>query len=293
MSFFSKKDYGIISYQDTKSTHIKLLYSSLLIFCFILVFICLAPVLWILVSSLKDVRELSAVPATFIPKTFHPEKIAQVWNSLHFGKNYVNSLIVVAGSVVCSVVFNGLAGYGISVLRPAGSKILFALILGSLMVPATTSLVPLFINIKSLNLNNSFLPLWLVCGANAFNVLLYKSFFDGIPRSLIEAARIDGCNDFKMFTKIIMPLSKAVNMVVVIFTLNAAWSDFLLPLLVLKDSSQHTVILKIYYMTVSNIAFAVDYRLIALGFSIIPPAILFIFFQKYITKGISMTGIKG
>ncbi|WP_242851285.1 carbohydrate ABC transporter permease [Clostridium sp. DMHC 10] len=161
------------------------------------------------------------------------------------------------------------------------------------MVPATTNLVPIFKNIVGVHLTNSFIPLWLSFGANAFNVLLYKSFFDGIPRSLIEAARLDGCNDFQIFYKLILPLSKAVNMVVIIFSLNAAWSDFLLPMLVLKDTDKYTVMLKIYYMSTGNNAFSVDYRLLALGFSIIPPAILFIFFQKYITKGLALSGIKG
>lgn len=293
MSALNEKNCGVIGPYDLKTTPVKILYGVMIVFCIILTFICLVPLLWIMLSSLKDIKEFAAIPPTIIPRSLHFEKIPEMWKTLNFGKYCTNSLFYVVGCVVCTVVFNGLAGYAISILKPKGSKVIFSLILWSLMVPATISMVPLFKNIVALKMIDSYFPLWLSYGATAFNVLLYKSFFDSIPRSLVEAARIDGCNDFKMFFKIVLPLSKAVNMVVMIFTLNAAWSDFMLPMLVLRDSAKHTVILKLYYMSTGNTLFAVDYRILAMCFSIIPPAILFIIFQKNITQGIALSGIKG
>jgi multiple sugar transport system permease protein len=293
MARLKDKDFGIISSQDLKNPFRRGMYYLLVAFCIIVAFFCLAPILWVMTSSLKDIKEFVSVPPTIIPRSFHPDKIIKVWKAMDFGKYYINSLISVSGSIVCAVLFNGLTGYALSVLKPKGSKVILTLILVSLMVPATTSLVPVYKNIVTFKMVDSFLPLWLSYGANAFNVLLYKSFFDGIPRSMVEAARIDGCNDFMLFFKIILPLSKSINAVVVIFSLNAAWSDFILPMLVLSDQNKATVILKLYSMALGNSTFPVDYRMLASFFALIPPVILFILFQKHITKGLTFTGIKG
>ena len=102
------------------------------------------------------------------------------------------------------------------------------------MIPATTSVVALFVNINRIGLNKSFIPLWLAYGANAFWVVLFKEFFEGLPPELIEAARLDGCNVVQVFYKIVLPLSKPIIMVIVIFAVTAAWSDFLLPYLILN-----------------------------------------------------------
>ena len=292
MSKFQNKNYGIITQLDFKSKRTRLLYYLFFALSLAVVMVCIAPPLWMMLSSLKDIREFMSVPPTIIPRTFHPEKIAETWNRLGFGRFYINSLISVCGAVICALFFNGLIAYAISVLKPKGGKIVFYLVLWSMMVPYTVSLVPLFKNIVALKLTNTFVPLWLSFGANAFYVLLYKSFFDALPGSLIEAARLDGCSNLGMFFRIVAPLSKAVNMVIAIFAVNAAWSDFLLPLLVLKDKDLYTVMVKLF-QTREVGGLSVDYQMMAICFSIVPPVLLFILFQKYITQGIALSGIKG
>lgn len=284
---------GIISLIDYKNPRIRLLYAVLLSVCIVLAFICIAPPLWVMLSSLKSMKEFMAVPPTIIPRSFEPQKIVETWQLLDFTKFYVNSATYVAGAVVCALLFNGLAGYVLSILKPKGSKLVLALILWSLMLPATTNLVPIFKNIAALKLTNSFLPLWLNFGAGAFNILLFKSFFDRLPISLIEAAKLDGCGPLQIFRRIVIPLSKAVCMVVVIMTVNASWSDFLLPYIVIKDPQMYTVMVKIYDLAAGASPFPYDLRMLALLFAIIPPAVLFIFFQKYITQGIALSSIKG
>jgi multiple sugar transport system permease protein len=128
-------------------------------------------------------------------------------------------------------------------------------------------------------------------GANAFYVVLFKQFFEGLPKELIEAARLDGAGVLQTFYKIVMPLSKSIMVVIAIFTINAAWSDFLLPFLVLNGSGKETVMVRLFAFRTSN---ATDVEVLrAVAFSIIPPIILFAIFQKQITAGATAGALKG
>lgn len=289
---------GIISKYDMRNPWIKILYGFIW-FCMILaVLVCFIPPLWVMTSALKDSREFFSVPATIIPRSWHPEKLWDTWNMLNFGKAYLNTLSVLCGSLVVSLVCNGMLGYVLSRLKPRGSKIVLSLVLWTLMLPQSVSQVPLFKNFLSLpilgiNITETYLPMWLLAGANAFYVLVFKSFFDSIPQSLIEAARLDGCNNLSIFFRIMMPLSKPVLMVITIFTINASWSDFFWPYLVLGSRTElYTVMVKIFYMAGST-GYSEDIQVVALIFTIIPPAILFLFFQRYIMSGFTLSGIKG
>jgi multiple sugar transport system permease protein len=209
----------------------------------------------------------------------------------------VNTLEVAMGTIISAILFNGLAGYVLSRLRPKGSKFILLVMLWTMMLPHSIAMVPLFKNILRvpllhISLINTYWPMWLMAGANDFFILMFKSFFDGIPMTLVEAARLDGCNNLGIFRQVILPLSKPVLMVVLIFTLNGTWSDFFWPFLVLNDKNKFTVIVRIFDMR-GGAGFSEDVVMAALTFAIVPPAILFIFFQKYIMQGFTMSGIKG
>lgn len=291
MSKLSEKNYGIITAFDFKRKRVKFLYFVLILICLIIVIISVLPPLWIMLSSFKSQEEFFRQPPTFFPQEFHIERVIEGWNKLKFIQYYKNSFISVAGSVVSAVVFNGLLAYAISMLKPKGSKVVYYLVLLSLMVPATTNLVPLFKNIVALHLTNHFTPLWLAAGANAFYVILYVNFFNAIPRSLIEAARLDGCSDLQIFFKIVFPLSRPINMVVAMYAINAAWSDFLLPYLVLKKDASFTVMVKLFVARQAG-NMTPDQLMMGITFAIIPPIILFMIFQRYITSMSAAGSIK-
>ena len=297
MSRFSTKKTGLLTFSDFHSLWIRGAYWLLFAFMLLLAFICLAPPLWVMLSSVKNVKEFYQVPPTIIPRTLEFEKIIEVWKKLNFFKFYGNTLALAAGNIVCAVLFNGLAGFVLSRLKPKGSKIVFMVILWTMIIPNSVSMIPLFKNIinvplLNINLSNSFLPLWLMAGASAYYIIIFKSFFDGIPASLVEAARLDGCNNINIFARIIVPLSKPVIIVIVIFTLNGTWSDFLWPYLILKEPEKYTVMVKIFTLK-SSTGFPMDVQMVALVFAIIPPAVLFMFFQRYIMQGFTLSGIKG
>ncbi|MDR3121353.1 MAG: carbohydrate ABC transporter permease, partial [Clostridiales bacterium] len=212
---------GLISNSDLARTSTKILYAAILAILILFVFICVVPPVWVMTSSLKDAKEFFSVPATIIPKTWHPEKLLETWNTLNFGKYYLNTLFVVIGTIAVSVSFNGMLGYVLSRLKPVGSKLILALVLWTMMLPTSMSMVPLFksflsLPVVGLNVTESYIPMWILAGANAFYVLVFKSNFDGVPISLIESARLDGCNNLTVFFRILLPISKAVIVVIVI-----------------------------------------------------------------------------
>lgn len=287
---YADKTDGAIRGFDVKSKRVKTICLLIVLVCIIFAIIAMFPSIWVMLTGFKDLKELTT-EATILPKHFDFSGFKATWDKLNFALYYKNSFIMVIGAVVCAVLFNGVLAYALAILKPKGYKIINGLVMWSLLIPATTSIVALFVNINRLGLNNSFLPLWLSYGANAFWVVLFKEFFEGLPKELIEAAKIDGCNVIQIFFRIILPLSKPIIMVIVIFSVTAAWSDFLLPYLILNGSGKETVMVKLYSYATSRTT-QID-MIRAIFFSIIPPTILFALFQKQITDGAAGGAIKG
>ena len=288
---YRQKQEGAIRFYDLRSRGTRIACVVIFILCILMVLISLFPAIWVGLSGFKDVKELRR-EASILPKVFDFERYLKTWNDLKFGKYYVNSLISVVGSVVCAVFFNGTLAYVLGILRPRGYKLVFALVMWSLLIPPTTGIVALYVNINRLGLSQSFLPLWLSMGANAFWVVLFKQFFEKLPKEYLEAAQLDGCSDFRIFWSIILPLSRPIIIVVSIFAVTAAWSDFLLPYLVLAGTDKETVMVRLFAFRTAIRSTDVDI-LRAIVFSIIPPTIIFAIFQKQITQGIAAGGIKG
>jgi len=293
---------GVIRDFDAQTTGMKIGIGLVYAACIVIVILSLFPLVWAILSGLKSVREFGLghifptfekVPGLDPSQAGGLEGYIRSWKDAKFTDYYLNSLYSVIGSVICALVFNGLMAYGISILKPKGSKVLFSLVMFSMLIPATTSLVPLFFNIQRVGLTKFFWPLWLAAGANAFYVVLFKQFFDSFPTSIIEASQIDGCNSLQIFYKIVMPLSKPICVVVAIYAINGAWSDFLLPYLVLQGTDFMTVMVRLYEMATSAGSQTQVHLLRNVVFAIIPPVILFFVFQKQLTQNLVSSGIKG
>ena len=294
MSFFGNyqgKEDGSIRFYDVKSKKTKFWLVMIYIACFAIALIALYPVFWLACSSLKNLTEYLSTPQ-ILPKNADRAGWVKTWNDFGFTKYYINSGIAVAGGVLCAIFFNGLMAYVLAVLKPKGHKIVLALVMWCLLIPPTTSFVALFVNIKKIGLTGSFVPLWLTMGANAYWVILFKNYFESLPRDYIDAARIDGCGTFGVFTRIVLPLSKPIIVVVAIFAITAAWSDFLMPFLLLSGTDKETIMVKLYSFQTSIKTNQIDI-IRAVLYSIIPPTILFAVFQKQIMGGVMSGGIKG
>lgn len=282
---------GVIREYDMHSASVKALYGVILFFCGVMVVLAVFPLLWVVLAGFKDLKEFVS-STSIVPQSFSLQPFATTWSQLGIAKNYLNSLIFVVGSVICALIFNGLLGYGIGILKPKGHKAVKRLVMLSLLMPTTISIVPLFMNIQNLGLGNSFLPLWLSYGANAMYVILFVQFFESLPLSIIEASRIDGCSQLQTFFHIVLPLSKPICSVIAIFAVNAAWSDFLLPYLVLRGGNLQTVMVRLFVFSTEQTVNA-DTMMRSVVFSMIPPIILFFIFQKQLTENAVSVGIKG
>ncbi|HBJ16386.1 MAG TPA: carbohydrate ABC transporter permease [Clostridiales bacterium] len=294
MRFFGNyqgKEDGSIRFYDVKSKKTKFWLVMIYIACFAIALIALYPVFWLICSSLKNLTEYLST-TQILPKDPDWTGWIKTWNDFGFTKYYINSGIAVAGGVLCAVFFNGLMAYVLAVLKPKGHKIILALVMWCLLIPPTTSFVALFVNIKKIGLTGSFVPLWLTMGANAYWVILFKNYFESLPKDYIDAARIDGCGVFGVFTRIVLPLSKPIIVVVAIFAITAAWSDFLMPFLLLSGTDKETVMVKLYSFQTSIKTNQIDI-IRAVLYSIIPPTVLFALFQKQIMGGVMSGGIKG
>jgi len=233
----TQKNEGLINGIEYRHKRFKWLYVILI---FILVCACLCaviPIGWLFLVGFKGADEVFKAPFTFFPESIDLGKIVEVWKMVGFGKYFLNTIIVMLGSVFCAVVFNGLLAYSVSVVKPLGHKVVHGAIMASYMIPAVASLVPLYANITSLGFKGYalYIPLCLLYGANAYYYMMFKNYFDTIPRALFESARIDGASSLKMFFTIALPLSKPIVGVVSIFAMTASWADFLLPYLLLQD----------------------------------------------------------
>lgn len=287
----NNQTYGIIRDFDLKHLNIRLIYWIIFVVCLFFLALCFFPLLWVFISSFKNIREFSRSTAIF-PQVIEWNAFSTTWKSLNFSRYYLNSFISVIGSTICAILFNGLLGFVLSKIKPAGSKVIEALVMWGLLIPTTTSIVPLFINISKMHLSGTFIPLWFSMGANAFYCVLFKNFFDSLPKTLLEAAKIDGANDLTIFAKIAIPLSKAIVAVVALYAITASWSDFLLPFLLLQNTKMETVMVKLFSLMRGAKINDVE-MLRAIVFAIIPPIILFAVFQKQITQVTIQSGIKG
>ena len=297
ISRFSNKTTGLLNFSDLKKVRFKALYWFMFIILSLIALACLLPILWIAVSGLKDIQEMYSIPPTIIPKTFHPEIIPEVWSKVNVISYFKNSVILILGCWACDVIVNGLAGYVLSRLKPMGSKIIETLVFWSMLLPGI-SMVPLYMTfvdvpVIHVNLVGSYVPIWVMAGANAFNVLLFRNFFNSIPMSYIEAARLDGCSNLGIFGRIMMPLSKPIIMVVSIFSITGTWGNFLWPYLILGNTPREPVAVMLYRLGTGLTGLMQNEYMVLLIISIIPMIIMYALFSNQIMGGMDIGGIKG
>lgn len=295
-SMFDEMNHGILCSADMKNRKNKVFYwlivSVLIVYCLI-VFV---PCIWLMLSGFKDASELYAKPSSFFPKKFEITKFTEAFKELRFYKYYWNTFMMAAVAVIFDIVFNGMAGYVLSRLKPKGSKLIMGIVFVLMMLPANMSTVPLYMTFRDfpylhINMLESYWPIWFMAGANTFNILLFKSSFDGISNSLVEAAKIDGASNFRIFLQIMVPLSLPVIMTVAIFTFNGQFGNFFWPYLLISDNAKAVLGIKIYQLKSSNLT--MDYQMLCILFSILPQLIIYVFLQKYIIGGINVGGVKG
>ena len=290
------KSEGLLNFSDMRKVRFKMLYWAMFAVMLIMSLICILPTIWVALTGFKSTQEIYAIPPTLFPKAFNIGNVSEVFKKVNVLKYFGNSMILIIGCLACDIVFNGFAGYVLSRLRPIGSALIETLVFWSMLLHGI-SMVPLymtFVDVPLLHINlvGQYTPIWLMSGASAFNIMLFRNFFNGIPMSYIEAARIDGCSDVRIFSKIILPLSKPILMVVTIFSVVGTWGNFMWPYLILGNTNKEPVSVMLYRINTSSSLLENEY-LILLMLSILPMLVVYAFFSKYIMGGVNMSGLKG
>jgi putative chitobiose transport system permease protein len=256
--------------------------------------VTLAPLLWLSSTALKSSSEnVFQSPPQLLPTAPTLDNFGEVFASGNFRQALWNSLVVAALSVSCNLLFCSLAAYPLARLQFPGRKLLWAIVLSTLMIPFQIVMIPLYIITVQLGWVNSYLGIVLPNVVSAFGIYLLRQAFQGVPQELEEAARLDGCSDLGIWWNIMLPAIRPALITLSIFVFIGAWSDFLWPLIVAHDESYYTLPLAVSKLATG--AFGANWRLIAAGaiVSIAPVLILFLFVQKYIVPTDISSGVKG
>lgn len=286
---------GMILPVERKDRKVKIFMTFVYAFFIFLSLIFIVPIMWLILSAFKDTQEFLQVPPSLFPKEISMDKLILVWKKADLANAYKATLTMVAGNLFFLILCNGLAGYVLSRLKPKGSILIFYVVLWTIMMPDNLAMVPRFktfidFPIFHLNFSDTFIPMWMMACVHPYDALLFKNFFDGIPRSYIEAARIDGCRELSIFTRIILPLSKPIVMTVAIFGMVRGWGAFFWPYLMIKKTELQPLGVKLLALQGE---LPVDHYLMMTVFTVVPPIIFFLILQKYIMKGVSGGGEKG
>ena len=255
------------------------------------VLLLMFPMYWMLRTSVATVDELSTLPVRLWPENWIWQNYVEPWRQFPFGRWLLNSVVIAVLSVTLTVIINLCAGYAFAKLRFPFRNVLFLLILSTLMVPVQVVMIPQFQVVIDLGLLNSNWGVVLPRLAEAFGLFMARQFFLGIPDELIEAARVDGAGHLRTFVQIVLPLSRPLVAVLVIFTFMWRWNEFVWPLIVLTDSSSYTLPVGLQFLIAQ---FGTNFGpLLAMSFlSILPVLLVFGVFQRYFVEGVARTGIK-
>jgi ABC-type sugar transport system, permease component len=255
--------------------------------------IFLIPFLWMLVTSFKSFQEIYQNPPTFFPHTLYLGNYVSAVTKMPFLRYFFNTFLISALCVIGTVISSSMVAYSMSKVKWKGSRYLFPVIVGTMMIPTQVTMIPLYIVFTRLNFVGTIIPLVLpTFFGGAYYIFLLRQFFKTLPDALIESATIDGAKDFTIFSRIILPLCKPAITSVAIFTFLANWSDFLGPLLYLNKDEEYTLSLGLQaFMQVHFVEWGP--LMAASAIFTVPIIILFFFAQSYFIEGITITGIKG
>lgn len=253
----------------------------------------LAPFAWLLSTALKaESADLFAYPPQWIPDPIVWGNFVKAWNILPFPRYIFNTFFIAISTVVINLALCSLVAYALARMRFAGRQAILYVVLGTSMVPFQILLIPLFIVTLKLGLVDSYAGVILPVAVNAFGIFLLRQAFSTIPVDLEDAARIDGCGDFSIYARIMMPLIKPALATQAAFTFVAQWNDFLWPLVVLKSRELYT--LQLGLASLQGV-FGVNWRYISAAsiIALVPTVLFFLLAQRFFTRGLTSGAVKG
>jgi multiple sugar transport system permease protein len=250
-----------------------------------------APLVWMLSVSLMSPGEASSFPPPLVPRRPTLANYRDLFAHAGMGRYLVNSVILTAAVTLGSLSVNVAAGYAFAKLRFAGRDRIFRLLLGALVIPSQVAMVPLFLLLKHLGLVNSYGGIIVPALASIFGIFVVRQYALSIPDELLEAARIDGANEFRIFRSVIVPLLRPIVITLAVFTSLGAWNDFMWPLIVLSDMDLYTLPVALASLSREHVQ---DNELMMAGavLTTLPVLLVFLALQRYYIQGLTLGSVK-
>jgi multiple sugar transport system permease protein len=250
-----------------------------------------APLLWMVAASMMRAGEASSFPPPLLPSEPTLDHYRTLLAQGGIGRQFANSLGLAVAATLLSTTFNTLAGYAFAKLRFKGRDAIFTLLIGALVIPAQVAMLPLFLMLKGMGLVNSYAGVLVPSLAGIFGIFLVRQYARGIPDELLEAARIDGAGEFRIFFTIVLPLLTPVLATLAVFAFLGSWNDFMWPLIVLTEGELHTLPVALASLSREHVQ---DIELMMAGavITVLPVLALFLLLQRYYLQGLTLGGVK-
>jgi len=254
----------------------------------------LLPFFWMLSASFMSTMEITRLPPPLLPARLQWQNYVEVAQAVPLGRAYLNSLIVTGLSVAGILFTSSLCGFGLAKYEFPGRNALFILILASMMIPFFVTLIPVFYIVKQFGWLNNYAGLILPGIVSAYGIFLMRQFMLGIPDDFLDAARIDGAGEFRIYWQIVLPLTGPALATLGSFNFVSVWNSFLWPLLVVQSRDLFTVPLALNSLrTYGMEAKVLNLQMAGTVVSVVPALLIFVALQRYFVQGITLTGLKG
>jgi len=257
-----------------------------------LAILSLAPLLWMLSVSLMQPGEASAFPPPLWPKAPTLANYRELFERAGMGRYLLNSFVIASATTLLSLLFNVMAGYAFAKLQFAGREKIFAALLGALVIPGQVAMMPLFLMLKQIGLVNTYAGAIVPGMAGIFGIFLIRQYARTLPDELLEAARIDGAGEFRIFWQIVLPALKPILVTLAIFSFLGSWNDFMWPLIVLTDGHLHTLPVALASLSREHVQ---DNEMMMAGsvVTVLPVLFVFLSLQRYYLQGLLLGSVKG
>jgi multiple sugar transport system permease protein len=254
----------------------------------------LLPFYWMISASLMTSKEIIQMPPPLVPEAPQWQNYVRVTEVVDLARAYLNSILVTALTVLGILFTSSLAGFAFAKYQFPGQNLLFAMILATMMIPFFVILIPVFYVVKVFGWTNNYAGLIMPGLVSAYGIFMMRQFILTLPDELLDAARIDGANEFRIYWQIILPLTGPALATLGVFNMISVWNSFLWPLLIAQSPDLYTVPLALNSLrTFGMEAQVLNLQMAGTVASVIPTLVIFVFLQRYFTQGIALTGLKG
>lgn len=264
------------------ATHVTLLFGAV---------VTLAPLAWMVGASLMRPGEANTVPPPFFPEAPTLRQYLELFTRLDLARHFFNSVVVTTCATVVSVIVNAMAGYAFAKLAFPGRERIFRGLTMALVIPAQVGMLPLFLLLRELGLVNTYVGVMIPYLASVFGIFLIRQYVLGVPDDLLDAARVDGAGELRIFRSVVLPVIRPILVTMATFTFLAAWNDFLWPLVILSDESMYTLPVALANLSGEHVQ---DTELMMAGsvLTVMPALVVFLAFQRTYVRGILAGGVR-